>query len=256
MRFGQRWGAGAVGIAAACALWYAARLVPLARQALPPLDGIARDIGEGFDTGLLGVATMETARVALIAAGLAAAVGIPLGFVMGATETGENLFSPLIELMRPVPSVAFIPIAIILVGLDDRTGVIAASFASVWPILFSTKAGIEGIDRRTYEVAELLGVRGWRRWVRTALPASLPAVSTGLRLALTSALVVTITAEIVVGWGGLGTYMETGRQVGDAGAVWAGVFVAGMAGYAINLVALLTDRHLLRWSHASTRRSP
>jgi NitT/TauT family transport system permease protein len=238
---------GAAGIGAAIALWEATRaaglidprdlpsFVDIVRGGLASSDELARAA-----LGTLGVWTAGL----LVAAVLGSAAGIALALLPWL----ERLTRPLIEFMRPIPSVALIPVALIVIGLGFRMEVTLIAFASVWPVLFNTKAGVEGVDPRLIETGRILRLGAAARVFRIVLPASLPAMATGLRTAAGIALVLAITVEMLAGQKGLGFFLQFAALNGQVAQMWAGTIFAGLLGLGLNVLFLAAERRLLGWS--------
>lgn len=238
---------GAAGIAAAIALWEATRALGLVdSRDLPSVVNIAQS---GLENAAdLGRAALGTLGV--WAAGLAAAtvLGGAAGIALALLPWLERITRPLIEFMRPIPSVALIPVALIVIGLGFRMEVTLIAFASIWPVLFNTKAGVEGVDPRYVETGRILGLGPAPIVLRIVLPAALPAMATGVRTAAAIALVLAITVEMLAGQKGLGFFLQFAALNGQFAQMWAGTMFAGLLGIALNALFLTAERRVLVWS--------
>lgn len=215
---------------------------------IPGLDRIISTVVDDIGAGELLHAMLDTLQIAVFGLAVAIVLGLPLGFLIALSPRMEQLTRPLFEFIRPIPSVAFVPVAIVVLGLGFATKSFVVAFATVWIVIFNTKAGVEGVDPRLVETGSALRVTGWESLVRILLPAALPAIATGVRLATSTSIIVTITSEILVGGAGLGFYIESARIVGNVNTVWAGALVAGLIGLIANGLLLSGERRLLRWS--------
>jgi ABC-type nitrate/sulfonate/bicarbonate transport system permease component len=122
------------------------------------------------------------------------------------------------------------------------------AFASIWPVLFSAKAGVEGVDPRFLETGRILGLSKPARIWRIVFPAALPPIATGIRTAAAIALVLAITVELVTGQSGLGLYLQSARVNGQVAETWAAILSAGLLGYGLNSAFLMVERRILSWS--------
>jgi ABC-type nitrate/sulfonate/bicarbonate transport system permease component len=238
---------GAAGIAAAVGLWEATRALGwVDPRDLPSVLEIARG-GFGSSTDI-GRAALGTLTVWAAGLAIAAAVGSAAGMALALLPRLESITRPFIEFMRPIPSVALIPVALILIGLGFRMEVTLIAFASVWPVLFNAKAGVESVDPRLIETGRILGLGAGARVLRVVLPAALPAMATGLRTAAGIALVLAITVEMLTGQKGLGFFLQFAALNGQVAQMWAGTVFAGLLGLALNAVFLSVERRFLAWS--------
>lgn len=225
----------------------------LARQGVLPADSFSRvsiivpaAIAALADGSMLE-RTWETLSAALLGWGIAAAIGIPLGLVLGLARPLERLMAVTIEVMRPVPSAALIPIALLIFGFSIELGASVTAFSCVWPILIVTIAAVRGIDPRLIEVGRALGFGKLRRLFLFALPAALPGIAVGLRVAFGIAIVVTVTVEIAANPRGLGYAMITAQQSLRVETMFAYLLWLGLVGWLINVAMVRTERVLLRW---------
>ena len=166
---------------------------------------------------------------------------------LGLSRPFERVLSVTVEALRPVPSAALIPIMLLIFGFSLAMSASVAAFACVWPVLIVTTAAVRGIDPRLLEVGRALGFGVLRRIWMFALPAALPGIAVGLRIAFGIAIVVTVTVEIAANPRGLGYAMITAQQSLHAEVMYAYLFWIGIVGWAINVAMTRTERHLLRW---------
>lgn len=179
--------------------------------------------------------------------GLATVLAVFLGVIMGAFRTFYNAVKVIVELLRPVPAVSLIPLAILLFGLGYtmRTSVIA--FAAFWPILINTFYGVRGIDPVAIDTARNFGLSRASILWRVVLPSALPAIATGFRISAAIALVLTITAELIAADSGIGYYVAQTEQANRLPEMYAGILFAGILGYALNLLFRTVEQRVLFW---------
>ena len=238
---------GAAGVAAAIAIWETTRALGLIDpRDLPSVLDIARSGVE--NAGELGRAALGTLGVWAAGLALATVLGGAAGIALALLPWLERITRPLIEFMRPIPSVALIPVALIVIGLGFRMEVTLIAFASVWPVLFNAKAGVENVDPRFIETGRILGLGRASIVLRIVLPAALPAMATGVRTAAAIALVLAITVEMLAGQKGLGFFLQFAALNGQFAQMWAATMFAGMLGIALNAIFVNAERRVLVWS--------
>lgn len=240
---------GLAGVIVACLLWEAVRFTGLIDgRDLPALGDVAVTLITDLSNGKLAGAALSTLLAWLTGLLLATLIGGLLGLVLGLSSVADTLARPFIEFLRPIPSAALIPIALVILGLGFDMEVALIVFASVWPVLFLFKAGVESTDPRYFEVGRVLGYSEREQTIRIVIVNALPSLATGIRTASAIALILAITVELVTGQPGIGAYLAQQHLAGQSAAVWAGVFLAGFLGYAINMLAMLIERRIFHWS--------
>ncbi len=240
---------GAAGVAVAIALWEGIRALGVVdARDLPSFAAIIRSAL----TGLLGgeLLTAVFATIGSWAPGLliAAIAGVTVGIALALMPRLEIATRPLLEFLRPIPSVALIPVALLVLGIGLQMQLFMIAFAAIWPVLFSAKAGVESVDPRFLETARVFGLGRMERIFRVVLPSALPSVATGLRTASAIALVLAITVEMLTGRAGIGFYIENVRLNGLITEMWAAIFVTGVLGYLVNALFMSVERFALPWS--------
>jgi ABC-type nitrate/sulfonate/bicarbonate transport system permease component len=245
----KRTAKGAAGALVFIGLWEALRasgwVDPRDLPAVPAIIGSAwTNLAGGPLWAAMG-ATLASWALGLL---IASALGVTMGIAVGLLPRVEIATRPLLEFMRPIPSVALIPVALIVLGLGFRMEVALVAFASLWPVLFSVKAGVEGTDPRFIETGRMLGLSRAARVGRIVLPAAVPALATGVRTASSIALVLAITVEMLTGQSGMGQFLQAQRISGEVTGMWAGVLVCGLLGYALSSSFLFIEKRLLAWS--------
>jgi ABC-type nitrate/sulfonate/bicarbonate transport system permease component len=185
---------------------------------------------------------------------LAAAIGVTFGIVLAYFRPLHDLFGMVIELLRPMPSVAIIPVAILTLGLGDAMIIAVTVYASIWPILINTIDGVRRIERTLVDTGRTFGLSRWRILWRIVLPAAAPYVVTGLRIALAIALILVTTAEMVAGSRGLGFFILDEERSMHSGNMYAGIIVVAALGYALNRLFVMTEARVLRWRHGMMAR--
>jgi NitT/TauT family transport system permease protein len=179
---------------------------------------------------------------------LAALVAIPLGLLIGRIKAIRQMLDPTIQILRPIPVTAWLPLAMIMFGLGPRSALFLVCLGAFYPILINTIFGVRTVEPRLFEAADMLGCQGTAQFFRVVLPASLPAIFTGLRLGLGFAWVVIVVGEMTGVQTGLGAIIMEARQLSRTEIVICGMVVIGVAGFISDRIVLLLGKRLLRWS--------
>ncbi|MCJ2052422.1 ABC transporter permease [Methylobacterium sp. J-070] len=179
---------------------------------------------------------------------LAAAAALPLGLLIGRVPLIRALLDPVLQILRPVPVTAWLPLAMILFGLGPRSAFFLVFLGAFYPILVNTVFGVRSVEPRLFEAAAMLGCTGPAQFVRVVLPASLPSIFTGLRLGLGFAWVVIVVGEMTGVQTGLGAIIMEARQLSRTEIVICGMAVIGVAGFISDWLVMLLGRRLLAWS--------
>ena len=185
--------------------------------------------------GSLLVATIQTCETALLGLVIAAVLGIAIGTFLGLFPTAERITGPTIEALRPIPAIAFMPLALMIFGFGVRLEASIVAYACVWPILIVTIAAVRAVETRLLEVAAVLELSIWQKMTKVVLPAALARINVGLRVAAAISLVVAVTVEIVLNPRGLGYHLILAQQALQAGLMWAQLVWLCVLGYLLNL---------------------
>ncbi len=183
--------------------------------------------------------------------GLAVLVAVPLGLLMGSIPFVYRLFEPITEFIRPIPSSAYIPVAILFLGIDNEMKIFVVFLACIFPILLNTYSGVRGVDPVLIDTGRTFGVSWLRALWSIVLPASLPSILTGMRISLGISLIVAVVAEMIAGSSGIGYFILDMQRVFRVPEMFAGIFTLGLLGFAINFLFLKAESYLLRWRGTS-----
>lgn len=179
---------------------------------------------------------------------LAAVFAVPIGIMIGRSELVRALLDPFLQLMRPIPVTAWLPLSMILFGLGPRSAFFLVFLGAFYPILLNTVFGVRSVEPRLFEAAQMLGCSGGAQFFRVVLPAALPSIFTGLRLGLGLAWFVIVVGEMTGVPQGLGAVIMDGRTLSRTELVICGMIVIGLAGYISDRIVVLLMNRLLRWS--------
>jgi len=179
--------------------------------------------------------------------GIAIAVAVPVGLLMGTVSFVHRLLEPLVEFIRPIPSSAYIPVAILFLGIGNEMKVFVVALACFFPILLNTYSGVRGIDPVVIDTGRTFGVSRLNTLTQIIFPAALPSILTGIQISLGLGLIVVVVAEMISGNNGIGYLILNMQRIFRVPEMFAGIFTLGLLGYLINLVFLQIERYLLRW---------
>jgi len=219
---------------------------------LPPFSRIAGALGDLVREGGFWTAVGDTLRSWFLGLLIAVALGIVAGFLIGTVPVLREFTASTIEFLRPIPSVALIPLAVLVFGLSMKSTLLLVVYASFWQVLIQVLYGVADVDPVARDTARSFGLGRWARTVHVTWPTALPYVFTGIRLAAAVALILAITAELVIGIPGLGAEIGVAQQSGAVPRMYALVVVTGIFGVIVNVGFRAAERRLLSW-HASVR---
>lgn len=217
------------------------RTVGASSDALAPPSAALRAFAIAFGgTGdsSLWPATAFTLTSAALGLLLGAASGISLGIVLGLSRRASQMSFLSVEVLRPIPSVALIPLAMLVFGFGLALEVSVVAFATFWPMLILAQAAARQVEPGLLEVARALGLSPLQRSLKIVLPAMVPRLFVALRLGVAIALVVAVTVEIAANPNGMGYAIMIAQQSMEPALMLAWLFWIGVVGYAINAGAL------------------
>ena len=191
-------------------------------------------------------ATLERVAVGFAAG---AVLAVALGLLAGQVRVVRNIVEPVIELLRPIPPLAVLPLFIVWVGIGEASKVGFITYATFFPMFVTTVHGGTQIDGRLLRAAQSLGARPRHLFLRVILPAALPDVLTGLRLGVALSFFVIVISEFVGAESGLGYLINDGRNFFLVPQMLGAAVLLGLLGYAGNALVRLLERRVLRWQH-------
>jgi ABC-type nitrate/sulfonate/bicarbonate transport system permease component len=193
--------------------------------------------------------TMTTWFLGLLIATLGA---VAIGTVIGLVPYLRRLTHTTVEFLRPIPSVALIPLAILMFGFQMPAALLIVVYASFWQVFVQVLYGVADVDTVARDTAKSFGLTRASRFRNLVLPTALPYIMTGVRLGAAVALILTVTAELLIAVPGIGRVIVFARGAGDVPTVYVYVVVAGLLGLIVNLIFRLIERRVLSW-HQSVR---
>ena len=219
------------------AAWWALSIWTANLALLPsPFAVIAAIVDLARELELFMHAGISLGRM-LISLALASLLAVPLGLVMGLRRAVDDVVDPVVELLRPISGIAWIPLALFIFGIGNTLPVFIMTYAAFFPILLGTVAGVRGVDRRLIDAAHTMGVPHRTIVTRVVVPAALPSLLVALRLGVASSWTAVVAAELIGAPSGLGYAVEWYRELLMTPQVMAFIAMIGVLGY-------LTDRTL------------
>lgn len=178
---------------------------------------------------------------------LGAAVGYALGFLCGYLPRVYGVLEFTLECLRPMPSVALIPIGILFLGLGDALNTAVIGWACCWPVFVNTMDGVKSTDQVLINTGLTFGYKRWGIIREIIMPAALPLVFSGLRVSLGIAVAVAVITEMVASGSGLGSFVMQASLSYRVAELYAAIVFIGLLGYSLNALLLLIERKTLRW---------
>jgi NitT/TauT family transport system permease protein len=231
-----------VGLWSAAVSWSGTSVFPSPAE-------VARGIAELARKGLLAAYVRDSLLRVAAGYGAALAIGIPLGVFLGWHPTAARAANPVIQLLRPISPLAWIPVAIVLFGVSDLAAVFLIFLASLFPILVSAMNGVRGVPAMYRQAGSNFGLSSGALLARVVFPAALPEILTGFRIALGVAWIVVVAAEMIAVNSGLGYLVIDSRNAGKRyDLVVAAMLLIGIVGLVLNLLVERVSRlRAVRW---------
>lgn len=240
--------------------WWKGLLLPVALIALMEIAGrsvdlthsnslatpgaIARALWGALADGSLLMATRDTLISTVAGLGIGVSIGLLFGIVLGLLPVADRLMEVTVESIRPIPSIAVLPIALIAFGFGYNLEIAIIAFASLWSPLILTRAAVRGVEPRLLEVSRALRLSPLAQVVKIVIPAALPRIFVAFRLATGIALIVAVTVEIAINPLGLGYGMMSAQQALRPDLMLAYLVWLGLLGFGLNS-GMVTAQHRL-----------
>jgi NitT/TauT family transport system permease protein/taurine transport system permease protein len=253
MQISRRWLVGAATIATLLALWAVLTMVtgtidtlrfPSPAQFWQSLKQIATT---GYADGTLLSHSLHSLKLVVSGFLVAVTVGIPLGLLIGWSRRAEAFINPVFLLIRPIPPLAWIPLAILWLGLGDAAKIMVIFFAAFVPSVINTATGVRGIEPHLVEAARMLGTGPLRLTREVLVPAAAPMIFTGLRLSLQASWTTLVAAELVGALAGLGRVLNVAQQDIYPAMVMVGMAAVGVLGWATTRVLAALEARAMPW---------
>ncbi|MGH8867771.1 MAG: ABC transporter permease [Actinomycetes bacterium] len=239
--------AGVIGVLAVFEMLSRTGVLP--PESFPPVSEIYAELAVLLTDPGLWIEVDRTMRGWAAGLAIATVLAVPIGTLLGASRLAFHASRLTIEFLRPVPSVALIPLAVLVFGSGHAMKVFLIAFATFWPIMFQTIYGVQDVDPVARDTARSYGLKRWAIFTRITMPSAAPYVATGLRISSAIALILAVTAEIV-GAPGLGRAIVVSQVNGAIPQMYALILATGLLGWLLNSVFSSAERRLLRWHPA------
>ena len=215
-----------------------------------PFDVVAR-LGEVISDGFAGATLIEHLNASLGrifgAFFMACLIGTPLGIIIGCNRVMRGIFDPLIEFYRPLPPLAYLPLVIIWMGIDESSKVTLIFLAMLAPIVLSARAGVSSVRIEQIQVAYSMGATPWQVVTQVISRGALPDVMTGMRIAIGFGWTTLVAAEMVAAERGIGFMVLNASEFLVTDVVIAGIFVIGIIAYCFDLLMRYLESKLIPW---------
>lgn len=234
--------------AAVLLLWQASSALQwMPAQILPPPALVLESFVQLLSSGQLADnIAISFERIALGFA-LGSGIGLLLGLMLGNSATARAWAEPTLKAVFSIPTIGWIPILILVFGIDETLKVLVIAKAVMVPVVLNTSRAIQGIPQRFMEVAQVLGL-GWRtRLARLTIPATIPGIFSGLRLGVSNAFIALIVVEMLAATEGIGYMMVWGRKLFQLDIVLAGIALVALLGFALDMALRDLERRANRW---------
>jgi NitT/TauT family transport system permease protein len=251
-RFNRKLVTSWIAVAVLLATW---QILPNAglvdRTFLPPLSDVLHAWWRLASDGSLWIDAKASLRRSLTGFGIALLAGIPLGMLIGWYPLAAELLSPLFAIFLNTAAIALLPVFTLILGIGETSKVSIIVYASVWPILYNTVSGVRTVDPLLVKSARSLGVGQLRLFQKVILPAAVPAIFTGARLAGAASILVVITAEMVGARAGLGYLILNSQFNFQIPQMYAGILTVSAIGVTFNYVLSALERRFSTWRTAA-----
>ncbi len=247
-------GSGVILILLLLALWQYSALYVMDTPTWPPVTRILQAWLSDLLDGSLVTNLFATFWRQMLGYWLAVLLGVGVGLAMGYYRIAYNVMEPLIEIFRPIPGPAYLPVLVLFVGIGDEMKVVLILVASLFPIVLNTYSGVRSIDPVQFDTARTLGLTTPQTLREIVLPAALPQILTGMRISLAISLILAILSEMIVSNDGLGYFTLLAERTFKIPDMYAGIFTLAMFGYALNRLFLIGESRLIRWHQESSGR--
>ena len=234
---------GLLTVAAILAFWEGLAAIGFFKfEFFPPPSAILRGLAAVIASGELVEQTSHTMFSVFTGWAIVMVIGVSVGLVLGASPWIRNYSISSIEVLRPIPGIAFLPVALLLFGFSTQMELFVIILPVLWPILIATMSGVMAVSSKLQDVGRTLRLSSFEITLKILLPAAAPVIFVGARISLTMALVLAIIAEMVGNPHGLGYAIVSAQQAMRPDEMFAYILIVGVIGVVINKIATLMSR--------------
>lgn len=226
----------------------ASRLSLIDSRFFPPLSQVIASTLSELRAGTLAAALMATIGTAMAGLSAATLIGASCGVLLGVAPKARDYGMPIAEVLRPIPSVALIPVFLLLFGIGFQTVFWTVFLGCLWPILMASLYGVRQIDEMLLQVADSLHLPKSSVLTKIVLPAALPSIIGGIRIAVAVSLISTVTCEMVLGFRGIGAYILENERSFRFAEMYGGIVMLSVSGLIINRIFVKLERTLIFWA--------
>ncbi|CAM5465741.1 Putative aliphatic sulfonates transport permease protein SsuC OS=Afipia felis OX=1035 GN=ssuC_1 PE=3 SV=1 [Afipia felis] len=236
------------GIGAVIVLWEALAAMDVINPLLlPPPTVLFHTMYDMLVDGSMLVHAAASLQRVVVGFIIAAIVGIAFGVVLGWWTSASDFIRPIVEALRPIPPIAWTPLAILWFGVGNAPSYFLVFIGAVFPIFVNTFAAVKGLDRTQVNAALCLGANSRLLITDVVIPAALPIIFPGLRIALGVGWMCVVAAELIAAQSGLGYMIQQSRMLLQTNNVLAGMIVIGVIGFAMNAGMVWLEHFLIPW---------
>ena len=248
-----KWVLGLIGVLVFLALWELMPVLGIVKaKYLPPASEVLMALVADLGMTAFWVAVGDTMTAWAIGLAIAVVAALVLGLVIGMSPFLRRFTNSTIEFLRPIPSVALIPLAVLMFGMKIESSLLLIVYACFWQVLIQVLYGVGDVDNVAMQTARSYGFSYVQRVRDVVFPTMLPYLMTGIRLAASVALILAITAELLIGSPGLGNEITLAQSGGAIAGMYALILATGFLGVGINGVTRVVEKRVLSW-HPSIR---
>jgi len=240
---------GALSVAVVIGAYWLFTLTPDANQVLtPPPPAVLEALVDAIASGALWEHILASLFRVVVGFGIGAILAIVIGCTAGWFRLGGYLLDPIIEAIRPIPALAYIPLVIVWIGIDEPARITIIVLAVFKPAVVNARQGMKEIPKIYVEAAESLGTSKFGTFWRVALPNSVPFIMSGLRIGLATGFLALVAAELIASSNGLGFLISNSGQILRIDRVLMGIVVIGVVATILDALAVRLQAYLTRWS--------
>lgn len=246
---------GTIGLTAFLVLWWlVVRTGYVDALYLATPQDTFRAFLDGLLDGTLGAEIWPSVQRALIGFSFALVVGIALGIVVGSFRIFQTLAEPILLFFRNLSLLALLPVFVVFLGIGEESKIAIVFWACFWPIFVNAVGAVGGVERLLLNSARALGAGRWYIFVHVVLPAAIPAIFPGIRLAAANAFTALVAAELVGGAHGIGIYINDAALRYQTPQMYAGILTLGFIGILVNVVLTGAEWRVTAWQRGLTSR--
>ena len=219
----------------------------ISTKIMPTFSSVAAAAVDLIVSGTLGHHLLVSLYRALGGLALSLVVGVLLGFAMATSRRAERFFDPIVSLLYPLPKTALVPLTMVWLGVTDKAAILVIFLAGLLPVVVNTYHGVRSVERVLIWSARSLGTPSRRLFARVVIPASLPYIWNGLRIALPISFIVVISVELVASKVGIGNLINGYGALGVYDYMFAAILVFVAVAFVCDRCAVSVGRRLLQW---------